>query len=182
MKILIASSAMLLATVAFAQSGKTREGYALQWDKAIAVVPDSLQNGAFMLPAWSIAVQEAEASDVMGWWMADMQAVSTAVTKSKPAKALGLRLAQVSEAVMAAAAANQEKKADLARLTVAFALNDSTPTVSKDGQEAYMRTLAVKYNRAVAQAQIAGYEKQLAKAGDKLADTKGDMAKSNNLF
>ncbi|HRD52741.1 MAG TPA: hypothetical protein PKY96_08840 [Flavobacteriales bacterium] len=179
-KVITLCASAFIVCVVSAQTGKTREGYSLQWDKSIAVVPDSLQNGAFKLPAWTIAVHEAEASDVIGWWMTDMQAVSTAVTKGKPAKAIGLRAPQLSEAAMAAAAANQEKKADLAKLTVAFAVNDSTTTATRDGQEAYMRALAVKYNRAVVQAQIAAYEKQFAKAGDKLADTKGDVAKSQS--
>ncbi|MBK7945906.1 MAG: hypothetical protein IPJ85_11630 [Flavobacteriales bacterium] len=179
-KITLIISAALAASMLSAQSGKTREGYALQWDKTIAVVPDSLQIGTFKLPAWTIAVHEAEASDVMGWWIADMQAMSTAVAKSKPAKALGLRLAQVPNAAMAAAATNLEKKANLVKLTMAFAVNDSTTTPSNDGQEAYMRALAVKYNRSTVQVQIADYEKQLAKAGDKLADTKGDVAKSQS--
>lgn len=175
------AASVLIPVSAIAQKGNaTQEGYALSWDKTIAVIPDSLQNGTHKLPAWTIAVHEAESSDVMGWWMADMQAVSTAVTKTKPAKALGVRLAQVSGAAMAMAAAVQEKKAGLTKLTVAFALNDSTATEGNEGQEACMRALAVKYNRAVVQAQIAAYEKQLAKAGDKLADTKGDVAKSQS--
>lgn len=179
-KIVTLAASSFIVCIASAQTGKTREGYALQWDKTIAVVPDSLQNGSFKLPAWTIAVHEAEASDVMGWWMADMQSVSTAVTKGKPAKAMGLRLPQLSEATMAAAISNHEKKANLAKLSVAFAVNDSISTPSRDGQEAYLRYLAVKYNRAVVQAQIAEYEKQLAKAGDKLTDTKGDVAKSQS--
>jgi len=178
---LLATASLLFSVAANAQKdNSTKEGYALSWDKTIAVVPDSLQNGAFKLPAWTIAVHEAEANDVMGWWLADMQALSTAVTKGKPAMALGLRLPQLTDAALAAAAAVQEKKANLVKLTVAFAVNDSTPTKTTDGQEAYMRTLAVKYNRAVVQAQIAEYEKQLAKAGDKLTDTKGDVAKSQS--
>lgn len=172
--------ALLLASTLSAQTGKTREGYSLQWDRTIAVVRDSLQNGRFKLPAWTIAVHEAEASDVMGWWLSDMQAVSAAVTKGKPAKATGLRIPQLPDAPMAAAAAERERKADLTRLTVAFAVNDSTPIATTDGQEAYMRALAVKYNRAVVAAQIAVYEKQLGKAGDKLASSKGDMAKSQS--
>ncbi|MBK9177033.1 MAG: hypothetical protein IPM46_12030 [Flavobacteriales bacterium] len=179
-RLAIAASLALPFTVAAQKGNTTHEGYAISWDKTIAVIPDSLQNGMFKLPAWTIAVHEGEASDVMGWWMADMQAVSTAVTKGRPAKAMGLRLPQVSGAAMAAAATVQEKKAGFARLTVAFALNDSTTTEGNEGQEAYMRTLAVKYNRAVVQAQIATYEKQLGKAGDKLADTKGDVAKSQS--
>jgi peptidoglycan hydrolase CwlO-like protein len=179
--LLFTAASMLFAFQADAQKGhSTQEGYALSWDKTIAVVPDSLQNGAFRLSAWTIALHEADASDVMGWWLADMQAVSTAVTKGKPAKAQGLRIPQLPEAQLAVAATAQEKKANLVKLTVAFAMNDSTPTRSSDGQEAYMRALAVKYNRAVVQAQIAVYEKQLAKAGDKLDDTKGDVAKSQS--
>lgn len=180
MKHMITPAALLLATLLSAQTGKTREGYSLQWDRTIAVVRDTLQNGAFKLPAWTIAVHEAEANDVMGWWMADMQAVSTAVTKGKPAKAMGLRLPQLPDAAMAAAAVNAEKKADLVKLTVAFAANDSTATAGTEGQEEYMRALAVKYNRAVVAAQIEAYEKQLGKAGDKLTDTKGDVTKSQS--
>ena len=178
---LLSAASLLFPVAATAQKGNsTKEGYALSWDKTIAVVPDSLQNGAFKLPSWTIAVHEADANDVMGWWMADMQAVSTAVTKGKPAKAMGLRVPQLPDAAMAAASSVQEKKANLVKLTVAFAANDSMPTSTMDGQEAYMRTLAVKYNRSVVQAQIAAYEKQLAKAGDKLTDTKGDVAKSQS--
>ncbi|MBK8227830.1 MAG: hypothetical protein IPK70_11735 [Flavobacteriales bacterium] len=179
--LLFTAACMLSASQADAQKGNsTQEGYALSWDKAIAVVPDSLQNGVFRLSAWTIAVHEADAGDVMGWWMADMQAVSNAVTKGKPAKATGLRVPQMPDAAMAAAASAQEKKANLVKLTVAFAVNDSTPVETTDGQEAYMRALAVKYNRAVVQSQIAAYEKQLSRAGDKLASTKGDVAKSQS--
>lgn len=174
-----ASFALPLSVVA-QKDNATREGYTMSWDKTITVIPDSLQNVRFKLPAWTIAVHEADANDVMGWWMADMVAVSTAVTKGKPAKAMGLRLPQVPGAAMAAAASSLEKKANLVKLTVAFATNDSVPTEGTDGQEAYMRTLAVKYNRAVVQAQIAAYEKQLGKADDKLSDTKGDVAKSQS--
>lgn len=179
-KTAIALASVLLAAGAAAQAGKTSEGYALQWDKTISVIPDSLQNGAFKLPAWTIAVHEAEAGAVMGWWMADMQAVSASVAKTRPAKAMGLRLPAVPEAAMAAASAAAEKRAGLVKLTVAFALNDSTPTSGNEGQEAYMRTLAVKYNRAAVQAQVEGYERQLAKAGDKLSSSKGDVAKSQS--
>ncbi|MFN3875568.1 MAG: hypothetical protein ACK4L7_06615 [Flavobacteriales bacterium] len=173
--------AILLSPLAAqAQSGKTPEGYALQWDKTITVIPDSLSIGAFKLPAWSIAVHEADASTVMGWLQTDMSSVSTGISKGKPAKAMGLRLPQVPGAAMAAADASNDRKAGLARLTIAFAINDSTPTPSTDGQEAYMRELAVKYNRAAVQQQIEDYEKQLAKASDKLSSSKDDVAKSQS--
>jgi hypothetical protein len=167
-----------LAAASLAQSGKTKEGFSLQWDKAIAVVPDSLASGTRKFPAWTISIHEGSVSEAMGWWMNDMQAVSAAVTKGKPAKAMGLRLGEVPQAAMAMAAVEDVKRAGLVHLTMAFCATDSTTATPADGQEAYMRALAVKYNRAVVQAQLAAYEKQLSKAGDRLADTKGDVAKS----
>lgn len=180
MKTLITTTTLLLALSASAQTGSTREGYELQWNKTLAVVADSLLNGPHKLPAWSVAVHEADDSEVMGWWLADMTSMSTAVTKGKPAKANGLRIAQLPAASMAMAAVTNERKARFAKLTIAFAVNDSVPAAPTDGQEAYMHELAVKYNRAVVQKQIAEYEKQLAKAGDKLSDTKGDVAKNQS--
>src|SRR5690606_12450594 len=106
------------------------EDYALQWDKTITMLTDSISNGHYRLPAWTIAVHEADASDVMGWWVADMQAVSTFVAKTKPAKALGTRIAAVPDAAIAVASATSDKKAKLAKLTIAFALNDSVTTPS----------------------------------------------------
>ncbi|MCB9183460.1 MAG: hypothetical protein H6591_06035 [Flavobacteriales bacterium] len=178
MKNIVIAIALVWGAAAFAQSGTTKEGYALQWDKTITVLPDSISNGHYKLPAWTFAVHEADASDVMGWWLADMQAVSTSVAKAKPAKALGTRIAAVPDAAIAVAAATSDKKAKLAKLTIAFALNDSVTTPGNAGQEDYVRALAVKYNRAVVDQQIATYEKMLDKAGDKLAGAKDDVAKN----
>lgn len=178
MKILHSFAAMLIGAAAVAQSGTTKEGYTLQWDKTITVLPDSMTNGIHRLPAWTVAIHEADASDVMGWWLTDMQAVSTAVTKSKPPKAMGTRISAVPDASMSLAAAVTDKKAKLTKLTIAFALNDSVPTTGNAGQEEYVRGLAVKYNRTVVDQQIAAYEKTVAKAGDKLAGVKEDVAKN----
>lgn len=178
MKILHSFAAMLIGAAAVAQSGTTKDGYTLQWDKTITVLPDSLTNGAHRMPAWTVAIHEADASDVMGWWLTDMQAVSTAVTKTKPPKAMGTRISAVPEAAMCMASAVADKKAKLTRLTIAFALNDSVPTTGTDGQEGYVRGLAVKYGRAAVDQQIAVYEKALGKASDKLAGAKDDVAKN----
>lgn len=178
MKTIHTITALAITASAFAQSGTTKEGYALQWDKTITVIPDSITNGRFKLPAWTVAIHEADASDVMGWWLTDMQAVSSAVTKSKPPKAMGTRIATVPDAAMSMASATADKKAKLTKLTVAFALNDSMSTPASTGQEAYVRGLAVKYNRAVVDQQIAAYEKTVGKAGDKLAGAKDDVAKN----
>lgn len=174
----LAALLLLSSTTLFAQ-GTTKEGYALQWDKAIAVVPDSLANGKLKLAAWTIPIYESDASTVLDLWKTDMKAVSLDVSGSRPMKATGARLPMNTEgATTVMAAAETDKKAKLAKLTLAFALNDSTPLASADGQEAYVRELAVKYNRAVVQTQMDTYTKKFEKTTGKLDDAKGDVAKT----
>lgn len=167
-----------IATLVRAQEGRTKEGFSLTWDKKITVLPDSISNGKHRLPAWTIAVFETDAGTVLDLWKNDMKTMSTALINGKPAYATGVRIAEVGEANTMFAGATTDKKAKLARLTVAFATSDSTGTPNTSAQEAYVRSLAVKYNRAVVQTQIATYDKMLGKAGDKLSGTQEDVAKN----
>ena len=178
---LIASLAA--CSIAFGQSGKSKEGYALSWERPITVVPDSLANGKHRLPAWSIAVFEAGESTVLDLWRTEMKAISQGVSGNKPAKATSARIPGLGEiGVLTMAVADADKKADMTRLTVAFAANDSLPLATADGQEAYMRSLAVKFNKAVVQEQVATYEKMLGKASGKLSDTQKDVAKERSAI
>lgn len=72
------------------------------------------------------------------------------------------------------------KKADMMRMTVAFILTDSTSAPADPRQEAYVRSLGVKYNTAVVQTQIDTYQKMLDKAGNKLTSAQGDQAKTQH--
>ena len=161
-----------------AQQGATKEGFALTWDQTITVTTDSLINGRHHFPAWTITVFEADAGTVLDLWKEDMKATGASVSGSKPMKALGTRIPEVVDGTAVLALGSTEKKAKLARLTLAFGANDSTPTKGNAEQEAYMRSLAVKYNRAVVQAQVATYEKMLGKASAKLTGTQEDVAKN----
>lgn len=170
---------LLLSTTALFSQGTTKEGYTLQWDKAIAVVPDSLANGKMKFAAWTIPVYETDGNTVMDLWKTDMKAISLDISGSRPVKATGTRLPfYTAGAITVMAHADTDKKADLAKLTLAFAMNDSTPLPTNDGQETYMRELAVKYNRAVVQMQIETYSKKFEKTTGKLDDAKGDVAKT----
>ncbi len=160
------------------QEGTTKEGFALGWNKTITAVPDSLSNGAHRFPAWTITVFEADAGTALDIWKADMKAIGATVTGSKPMKALGVRIPEVPEGTTMLAMSTTEKKAKLAKLTLAFGANDSTPIAGSAAQEAHVRSLAVKYNRTVVQAQIATYEKMLGKASSKLSGAQEDVAKN----
>lgn len=161
-----------------AQQGATKEGFALTWDQTITVTADSLINGRHHFPAWTITVFESDAGTLLDLWKDDMKATGASVTGSKPMKALGAHIPEVVDGAAVLALGSTEKKAKLARLTLAFGANDSTPTKGNTGQEAYVRSLAVKYNRAVVQTQIATYEKMLGKASAKLTGTQEDVAKN----
>ena len=169
--VLLGSTAPVLA------QGETKEGFSLAFDHALTVVPDTLVNGTFKLPAYTIAVYETDANGVMEQWKAEMKANAQEVTGSRPVKAIGARIMEVAETpFLVLATSTSEKKAGLARLTLAFALNDST-TMPADGTiQGYMRNLAVKFNKAVVQTQIATYEKSLGKASEKLSDAKDKEA------
>lgn len=171
------SLSLLLLSAATAQE-KTREGFTKTWDRPITVVPDSLLNGTHKLPAYTIAVHEADAGEVVDLWKADMKALSREVTGSKPLRANGVVLNELGAApVNMAVMAVTEKKSDLSRLTVAFLVTDSTAMPAAPEQEAYVRSLAVKYNKAIVQKQIDAYQKMLDRSSEKLADAKGDEAK-----
>ncbi|MBL0126694.1 MAG: hypothetical protein IPP83_04380 [Flavobacteriales bacterium] len=174
----IGISAILVGLSSFAQQGNTKEGYAITWNKAIAVVADSISSGAHRLPAWTISVYETDANDVLDRWTTDMKAVSLGVSGKKPMKATGATIGGVGTGIVVMAQASTEKKAKLCRFTIAFAANDSTAMPDTTGQIAYVRGLAVKYNRAVVQGQIETYEKLIAKAKGKLSGAKDDVAKT----
>ncbi|MEZ4755918.1 MAG: hypothetical protein R2817_03715 [Flavobacteriales bacterium] len=168
---------LLLLSTAMAQE-KTKEGYTKTWDRPITVVPDSMLNGTHKLPAYTIAVHEADAGEVIDLWKADMKALSREVTGSKPLRANGVVLTELGTApVNLAVMAVTEKKSDLSRLTVAFLATDSTAMPAAPEQEAYVRSLAVKYNKAIVQKQIDAYQKMLDRSSEKLADAQGDEAK-----
>ncbi len=178
LRALLIALPLQLALTTNAQHGTTKEGYALEWNKTITVVADSLTSGTHRFPAWTITVFETDGGSLLDLWKTDMKALSVAVTGSKPMKAAGVRIAELTGVSTAFATSSTDKKAKLARLTIAFGANDSTAMTTNDGQEAYAHSLAVKYNRAVVQAQITEYEKSLGKATDKLSGSQADVAKT----
>lgn len=156
----------------------TKEGYALSWAHTLTVVPDTLVNGTFKLPAHTITIFESDASTALDLWKADFKTMSTEVSGSKPMKAIGAVQPTIAEGpIMVLAQSTTDKKAGSARLTLAFAKNDSVAVDQQQAASNMAQQLAVKYNKAVVQAQLATKEKSLEKATDKLSDAQGDASK-----
>lgn len=169
------SSALLLTLSANAQT--TKEGYALLWSNTITVVPDTLVNGKHKLPAHTITVFESDGNSALDMWRTEYKPMSQEIT-GKPLKAIGVTQPTIAPApLMVITGSSTDKKAGIGRLTLAFAKNDSTPIDDQAAAEKAMRDMAVKYNKAVVQAQITAKEKSLEKATGKQESAKADAAK-----
>ena len=175
----------LLVLAAFAWSTSpvvaqlTKDGTSLSWNKELVVVSGKIMVQKREFPAHTISIFETDASTVLDLWRSDLTAISTTITGSKPAKAVGVRIPKISvEPVTVFGGSSTEKKANLARITLAFAVNDSTPLVDAGEQEKWMHDLSVRLNKAVVQTQIDRYQKELDKVADKLGSTEGAVMKS----
>ena len=142
-----AAASLLLFSVSHAQT--TKEGYALSWDKTITVVRDSIMNGKYKLPAFTVPVFESDADAAMDLWKTDMKTKCQEIVGGKPSKAVGAMFLAVSPTPMLmVASSTTEKKAGAGRLTLAFAQNDSTPVADQQTAEQVAREIAVLLNKA----------------------------------
>lgn len=172
------SAAILFTTGMQAQT--TKDGTQLQWKHQLQVVPGTITVDKASYPGHTISVFETDEKGLLDLWRADYTPISAAIT-SKPLKATGVQIPQLAEAPLTVYAdANTDKKAKLTKLTLAFMLNDSTSLEDNGEQAKLMHELAVRLNRAVVQAQIDRYQKDLDKVGDKLGSTQSDVAKSQS--
>ncbi|MBP6311983.1 MAG: hypothetical protein KA408_06935 [Flavobacteriales bacterium] len=163
----IVAAALLTMTSLNAQE-KTKEGYALSWNNEITIVPDSLENGNFKLPAYSFTLFETDGGNALDLWKSAMKTKAADVGGSKPMKASGAMLPAISPSpLLLMAVSSSDKKANTAKLTVAYALNDSTPVPEMNAAMENARAMAVQLNKAVVEEQIESYSKTLDKATNK---------------
>ncbi len=169
---------LALYSVVLQAQTTTKDGVALSWERTIEVVPDSIQNGAWTLPAHTITVFESDGGWVMDQWKDEMKPVSQSVSGSKPVRVTGALVpAMGDQPLLLLATSESDKKSKLGRLTVAFAANDSM--VAEGDPARTMRELAVRLNKAVVQQQIDARQKMLDKASGKLSGAQSDQAKIN---
>jgi len=162
---------------------KTKEGFQLAWNNTITVVPDTLVNGTHKLPAYTITVFESDGGAAMDLWKTSMKARSREVAGSKPVKAIGATLTDLSPTpVLVVAESSTDKRAGIGKLKLAFAENDSTPVANADGAQGQAHAMALELNKALVQSQIDSYSKLLGKATDKAEGAQADMAKNEKAL
>lgn len=182
---------LLLATASQAQD-KTESGYLLNWTNRIKVERDTLVNGRYKLPAYTFAVFESDAGIAVGEWVAAYESKGGKVTGSNPYKGTGVAVDGISGPVTVMTTVVRNKKDGTAQVEVALAANDSTPAVDWEKGEKAVYDLAVRMNKGVVQKQVdeqqklvddltkdlAGAQKDEAKANSKSADAAADLEKA----
>lgn len=175
--IAITSAVIILSTAVHAQKF-TKDGTALTWEQQLTVVSGTVTVNRVAHPAHTITVFETDANTVLDLWRTEFTPISSAVG-IKPPKATGVRIDKLSSEPMTVfGQSSTDKKAKLARLSLAFMVNDTTPLADAGEQEGYMRELAVALNRAVVQKQLDRYQQELDKTSTKLGSTQQDAAKT----
>ena len=173
-------AAMLAMYGASAIAQTTKDGTQLEWRNELTVVPYTIKVGDKEFPAHTISIFEVDASTALDLWKAEYLPISAKVD-GKPMRATSTRLPKLQEApVTVLAEASSDKKAGLAKLTVAFLADDTTALPEDPAQAAVAHDLAVSLNKAVVQRQIDRYQKELDKVTDKYGGSQEDVAKAKS--
>lgn len=171
--------ALALSTGIHAQN-TLKDGTTLTWDKQITVVKEPLMVDSAALPAFTIAVYEAKASEVQSMLKKEM-AGADFKKQGKILKAAGANFPAASAApVDILGKITENKKQKMSTLTLAFVSPGSSTQVENPDIEAAMRDLSVRMNKAVVQKQLDTWTKKLGKADSKAksAEKSRDKAQS----
>ncbi len=168
-----------------ASTNAQRTTPALEWNNELAVVESTVNYGDSVLPAYTFTVFEGNRGDVLDLWRKDLTAGGAVIGKGEPFAANDVRIAELStRPVRVITASKEDKKVGNTTVSLAFR---STDTIPAEKAKAYVRDLAVKYNRAMVEQQIAEEEKALEKAKASLGKSaskenklKADLQKTKN--
>ncbi len=144
-----------------------KDGTTLTWDKQITVVKGPLVADSATLPAFTVAVYEATASDVQGLLKTEMSGADLK-KQGKLLKASNVSFPAGSAVpVDVLASITDNKKQKMSNLTLAFVAAGTNTPVENPDLESAVRDLSVRLNKAVVQQQLDSWTKQLGKADSK---------------
>ncbi len=151
---------------------KGRNGPELSWNKEITILPNTIQFKDSTFQAFSFTVFETDAKTLLEMWRNDYSSKSVEIEKGEPMVANGAMIERLSNGPITVLARTAgDKKAGTATMTIAFKPSTNGTIAALDVQEAQVREMAVRYNRAVVEEQIKREEKVLEKS-------KGQLSKS----
>jgi predicted nucleic acid-binding Zn-ribbon protein len=159
---------------------KSSDGHALEWKHTLEEQPAHLTVNRHKFSGWSFPVYECSPGEAMQHWKKHMTAQGAEVKSNEPMRATGGSITGLaSQAPVTFATAVKDKKTGTTRVTVVFALNDSTAAPEDPTMIKAVHEMAVHVNRAVVQAQIAAQEKRVKKTAGQLEDAQKDEAKAS---
>ncbi len=159
---------------------KSNDGYALEWKHTLEEQPAQLSVDKHKLSGWSFPVYECSPSEAMQHWKKQMTAQGAVVKSTDPMRATGGNVTGLaSPAPIAFATAAKDKSSGATRMTLVFALNDSTAMPEDASMTIAAHETAIQLNRAVVQAQIEDQEKRYKKTAGRLEDAQQDEARAS---
>ncbi|MFT3884128.1 MAG: hypothetical protein QM724_01485 [Flavobacteriales bacterium] len=164
---------LMLGLGAFAQS-KTKEGYALNWNKEIDRDRGYGADRSAEVGGTQVPIYEARPSDVATLLRTVIPGASFKENKGVQT-ATGVSLPALSAAPLdVLATMSEDKKAGLTRLTMGFTQNGT----ALPANEAVVRDLAVKLNKAVVQQQVDVWQGKLDKAAKQQQSAQASQEKA----
>ncbi|MBL7962591.1 MAG: hypothetical protein JNM31_01990 [Flavobacteriales bacterium] len=168
---------LMLLLPASVAAQKSKVPVSTTWDKTITVVPDQITNGKYRLPAYSVSIFETDGPAALEMLRNEYKAISAQVSGKDPLKAAGCVLPEIDPTpLLVMARAETDKRANLAKLTICFALNDSTAATNDEAMKAAVRNVGVRLNRGVVSKQVTAQEKLIADTRTKHQSAQGAAA------
>lgn len=145
-----------------------KDGTSLTWDKEIIVAGDSLRNDSVTVPAHTVPVFEASASQVTGLLKTVLPGAAFK-KQGQLLKATGVHFASTGSPMDVLARVTHEKKLKRSALSLAFLEPGTSTPVENAVLQPAVRDLGVQLNKAVVQQQLDAWKKKLDKADSKTA-------------
>jgi hypothetical protein len=160
---------MMAGPMASAQFGK-KGGPELVWKHDIALSRAELRFAGNKVEGWSFVVHETSGKKLAHIWRTDHALISRSITTRDPMVANNAMIPAISPLpVIVLARVKDEKPWKQSILSIALLGPDSLPLQDEDAVQRHVRSLAVKYNKAVVESQIRAHEAEMARGEGRLS-------------
>lgn len=176
---LFACSALFALGLSAQKQNKTKDGYALSWDKEITAITDTIRSDSMKVVATQVPVYEVRPSQLASLLKTVLPGASLKESRGLY-RALAVSYPDVSAApVDLVATMKEDKKAGVTRMALGFLQGGAPLPGDAAQQQAAVRDLAVKLNKAVVQQQVTKWEQELTKAAKSAESARASQDKAH---
>ncbi len=160
---------------------RTAGGYSPVWERQLTEQREVLIVNGRALQGWGFVAYETTASDALGYWKAYMKTLGGRSRGNRPAEVTGANVPGLGLATqLIYAEGKKENTEGGVRITVAFAVNDSTAAPEAAGMQDAVHQMSVAVNRAVVRSQVDMQEDILKKSSAQVADAQREKQKDSD--